>query len=164
MAEEVLYPLSLGDRVRVRIATPGKGVHPALLVLAGDGTANGPEPQRAVIQFGSWAVVACLDLPLHGSRTSEKLSAIVFDRDHPLSAELWNDVVQQLDADLATVANRLRARPDVRADRIALVAWGVGAQLARDLPDPPQHFARIDLLPTPADLAPLAQELRTKLL
>jgi hypothetical protein len=81
--------LARGDRVRGRIAKPpGTGPH-AVIVLAGpDGCADGPFVESALAALAPRRAVVVFDLPLCGSRRSDKLSALVLDPRKPLAKRL----------------------------------------------------------------------------
>ena len=130
MSEHWLWPSSQGDRVRTRLALPrGSGPHPLVLYLPADGNAGGSDANQAVSGFASFAAVACIDLPLSGSRHSEKLSERAFDPADPLHRLLSPDAETQLASDLEAVLAALAAFPELDLERVALAALGRGAAL-----------------------------------
>lgn len=92
---------SRGDLVRGRWAPGGAG--PAVVLGAPDGSAAHPWIDS---RFAAWAEAATLvapDLPLCGSRTSEKLSQHGLDAGHALGARIRGDLEIQFAADLGAI-------------------------------------------------------------
>ena len=168
MTERWLWPSSLGDRVRTRLALPaGTGPHALVIYLPADGDAAGADANQAVARFRTLAAVACLDLPLCGSRHSEKLSDRVFDPADPLHARLYPDAERQLAADIDAVLARLATLPEIDRERTALVALGRGAALTGGRPEGDPRFravARCEASPSPSWLDETAGALEKALL
>ena len=85
------------------------------------------------MELAELATLAFIDLPLCGARASEKLGDILFDPAHPLAPRLRPDLLAQLGADLELVRAHLLAHHDVKGASVALLAWGLGAELIREL-------------------------------
>ena len=167
MTEHWLWPSSRGDRVRTRLALPlGTGPHPVVIYLPADGDAGSADANQAVARFGTVAAVACLDLPLCGSRHSEKLSDRAFDPADPLHARLYPDAEMQLAGDLDAVLSRLAGFAELDLEHTALVALGRGAALTggRAEGDPRFRTAiRREGPPSPSWLDEVAEALRRTL-
>jgi hypothetical protein len=141
VTEQWLWPSSRGDRVRTRLALPpGAGPHPVVVYLPADGDAGGADANQAVARFGVVTAVACLDLPLCGSRHSEKLSDRAFDPADCLHARLYPDAERQLASDLDAVLGRLAGFAELDLKRTALVARGRGAALTGGRPEGDPRF------------------------
>lgn len=94
---------SRGDRARGRWkpGPPGRSV----ILAAPDGTALHPWIASRFAAWGDAATLIALDLPLCGTRTSEKFSEHGLDPDHPLSARIRPDLEVQLAADLVAAGS-----------------------------------------------------------
>ncbi len=140
--------LARGDRVRGRLAKPpGAGPH-AVVVLAGpDGCAQGPFVESALALLAARRAVVVFDLPLCGSRKSDKLSALALDARQPLAQRLRADLEAQIEADLAAVLALVAAQPDLDAARVTFAGVGLGAELAGEAAKRAGGFARVALAP-----------------
>jgi hypothetical protein len=138
--------LARGDRVRGRIALPsGAGPH-AVVVLAGpDGCASGAFVESALAALLPRCAVVSFDLPLCGSRRSDKLSALALDPRRPLARRLRADLEAQVAADLAAVLALIAAQPELDAARVTFAAAGLGAKLAGATAKRTPGFARVAL-------------------
>ncbi|MCE2390662.1 MAG: hypothetical protein J4G09_04185 [Proteobacteria bacterium] len=101
--------LSRGDRVRGRCASEPSPERALLLLAAADGCADSPLVERLQGEFSSWLCVAGLDLPLCGSRRSDKLAAEALDSGSPATARLRAELEAQVASDLSlSMASLLR--------------------------------------------------------
>ncbi|MEE9278663.1 MAG: hypothetical protein V3V67_00675 [Myxococcota bacterium] len=121
--------LSRGDRVRGRLARPeSPGTHPLILIAGPDGCARSDSVDGAMAAWTDWAVVAAIDLPLCGSRRSDKVSLSSLETGDSLVARLRGDLEIQVEADLERSFAFLRgALGDSPA---AFFGSGLGAELA----------------------------------
>lgn len=123
--------LSNGDRIRGtlfgRRDDPGR---PLLLLAGPDGCARGPWVDAIVEACGEFTSLLSIDLPLCGSRTSEKLSALALDPEHPLARQLHDEIQAQTRDDLNTTVQALRDAADLRPGSLAFVGAGLGLELA----------------------------------
>jgi hypothetical protein len=132
MTAERLFFSSRGDLVRCRVAGVSPGEPRPLVLLCGpDGASDGAWVDARLERFGRFAVVAALDLPLCGGRSSDKLSDLVFGPSSELGARLAPDLEQQVRHDLERAIEKLVERGAVDADRVALCGAGLGAHLVR---------------------------------
>ena len=138
--------LARGDRVRGRIALPtGAGPHAVVVLAAPDGCAQGPFVESALAALLPRRAVVVFDLPLCGSRKSDKLSALALDPRQPLAQRLRADLDAQLDADLAAVLALVSAEPALDAARVTFAGAGLGAELAGPAAKRTRGFARVVL-------------------
>jgi dienelactone hydrolase len=152
--------LSRGDRVHGRTWKPARrGRLPVVILCTGDGVGSGELVERARAAWSGRAALATFDLPLCGSRRSDKLSALALDPSQPLAARLRADLETQTTADLARVAALLRADPDLDPTRVSLVAVGLGARLARPFASGSHGLAAVEL--APSDTPPSDDWLKT---
>jgi hypothetical protein len=129
-SERQFSVLSGGDRFSVRLAA-AQGPSRYLVLLTGpDGCACGGFIDAAIAAWSHFAAVAALDLPLCGTRSSDKLSAVALDRGHPLAGRLREDVARQLRTDLENALEVLSRRLELDASGIAYVGVGLGADLS----------------------------------
>ncbi len=128
--------LSRGDRVRAVVAR-GPGEHaPLILIGAPDGRAHGVFASAALHAFASFATVAALDLPLCGSRRSDKLSDDAYREGAPLAARLRVELELQLGCDLARLLDWLLRGAVAESPAVAWLALGLAARLEPRPPDP----------------------------
>ncbi|MFQ5698266.1 MAG: hypothetical protein ACE5IL_08285 [Myxococcota bacterium] len=125
--------VSRGDRVLgvYRDAADAERPAPVVLVCGARGAARSADVERAFSQLRAWATAAAIDLPLCGARHSEKLSAQALDPEHCLARTLGPDLERQVAADLEGAFEVLRQRSPAPDPRMGLVAFGIGARLAR---------------------------------
>lgn len=152
---------SRGDWVTGRLWLPhAAGPHPLVLVSAPLGhDTERVHPLCAGIAAGG-AAAACFDLPLHGARSSRKLSAerlLAADATKPTPAEaaLRSAFRSQVAADLDAARARLVARADLDAKHVACLALEPGAEAAaawaRQQPD--LHLLRCTMQDAEASIA-----------
>ena len=140
--------LSRGDRVHGHTWKPQRrGRHAVVILCTADGQAGGEWIERARTAWSQRAALASFDLPLCGSRRSDKLSELALDPNHPLAARLRADLEAQTAADLERVTAHLRVDPDLDPARVALVAVGLGARLARAFGSADHGLAAVELHP-----------------
>jgi len=133
---------SRGDRVPGRLWQPATGTAPHPLILVAHGAGGSKEPERP----GAWApwlragaAVAAIDLPLHGERTSAKLSQHLLDGLDPKAERagaappehggLWEELARQAALDLQRTLDALSARAELDAERCAFAGFGLGAMV-----------------------------------
>jgi dienelactone hydrolase len=134
--------------VRGRIAKPsGAGPHPVVVLVGPDGAAQGPFVEAALSALLPRSAVVVFDLPLCGSRRSDKLTALALDPRQKLGRRLRADLEAQLDADLAAVLALVAAEPDLDATRVTFAGVGLGAKLAGPAATRAKGFARVALAP-----------------
>jgi ethanolamine utilization microcompartment shell protein EutL len=106
-----------GDRVRGRwvVGPPG----PAAVLAAPDGCASHRWIDDRFEAWSSAATLVAFDLPLCGTRTSEKLSEHGLEAGHPLAVAIRPDLEIQLAADLGVIRALVGA-----AGSIAFVGCG----------------------------------------
>lgn len=147
---EKLELISRGDlvsgvRIRRGPAT-GSGPRPALLVLVHDAAseANSPDwsPVATWLARGDAVVAVALDLPLHGPRSSAKLSerlvsafaalarGAFLDRNGTVLVE---EFLRQSVHDLARTLDALLEPGELDPDRVGLIGLGLGARVADSL-------------------------------
>jgi len=154
--------VSRGDFVPGRLHTPdeaGEDPHPLLLVghdLRARGETAAPEWIAGWIRKG--LAMASIDLPLHGARSSPKLSErlatgverLARGRDIDVETRvLVEEFLRQSTSDLVRTLDALALRPDVDETRMAYLGVGLGAVVGTCLLG---HDAR----PNAAVLAPAA--------
>jgi hypothetical protein len=124
--------LSRGDRIRGRVAGHLSGdARPLVIVCGPDGAAASERVDACLAAWSRWAVVASIDLPLCGARSSEKLSKLAFDPASKLSAQLAGDIRRQLASDLDAVRAWLAEHAPVDRERVAVAGFGLGSRLVR---------------------------------
>ncbi|MBK7950376.1 MAG: hypothetical protein IPK00_16895 [Deltaproteobacteria bacterium] len=144
---EKLELISRGDlvsglRIRGR-RPPANAPRPALLVLLHDATreASSPDfqPVATWLSRGDAVVVVALDLPLHGPRSSAKLSERLVTAFAALArgafvdrngSVLVEEFLRQSTHDLARTLDALLAPGELDPERIALIGLGLGARVA----------------------------------
>lgn len=134
--------VSRGDFVTGCLALPDTATdQPAPLVLVAHGT--GESAEAASLDFAAdWVghgfAVAAIDLPLHGRRTSPKLSARLVDGlraqsgGKPLDLDtraLVEEFTRQSISDLIRTLDALSGLPEIDDARLALVGQGIGSRL-----------------------------------
>jgi len=140
--------LSRGDRVHGRTWKPAKrGPHSVVILCGPDGVGSGEWVEVVRAAWSARAALATFDLPLCGSRRSDKLSTLALDPSHPLATRLAADLDAQTAADLAQVVSHLQADPDLDPARLSLVAAGLGARLARGFAAGAHGLAAVELAP-----------------
>ena len=111
---------------------PGSKTDGRHIVLAApDGDSAGPWAAAAFASWSKMGSVVALDLPLSGSRSSDKLSATAFTPGDPLGERVRDLAVAQLRADLEALRAWLASRG--LAGPSAYVASGRGALLSKNL-------------------------------
>lgn len=106
-----VQPFSLssrGDRVRGRwsVGPPGRAAF-SVVLGAPDGCGSHAWIDARFEAWSEHATLVAPDLPLCGSRTSEKLSEHGLDLAHPLGARIRGDLEIQFAADLGAVRSML---------------------------------------------------------
>jgi dienelactone hydrolase len=140
--------LSRGDRVHGRTWKPARrGPHPVVILCTADGRGSGELVERARAAWSARAALATFDLPLCGTRHSDKLSASALDASHPLAERLQADLEAQTEADLERVVALLRRDPDLDPERVSLVGVGLGARFARGFAAGAHGLAAVVLAP-----------------
>ncbi len=149
---------SRGDRVPGRLLLPGDRPGPAPLLLFQHGLGGSKEAEYldvAARWVDGGAAVLSLDLPLHGERTSAKMS----ERLRATWAEtgkgrtlegpariLWIEVARQAVADLQRAIDALAGIPEVDCKRVAFAGFSLGAMIGG-------VFCAVDPRPRAAALA-----------
>ncbi len=134
--------VSRGDFVPGWLQRPrdaGDAASPALLLVhPAGGSMQAPELEVAARWSGDATALAAIDLPLHGRRSSPKLSARLHDglgaqaRGQAVDVEgavLIEEFARQSLSDLLRTLEALAEHPSIDADRIGLVGFGLGAAL-----------------------------------
>jgi hypothetical protein len=122
--------LSRGDRIRGVLSSAGDAeTHTLVLVLSPDGTAGHPLLAQLASEWQDWTAVASIDLSLCGGRTSEKLSAVAFEAEHPVAKQIQGDLELQIQADLERTTELLADHTGIHESRMACLAVGLGARL-----------------------------------
>jgi pimeloyl-ACP methyl ester carboxylesterase len=138
--------LARGDRVRGRTIKPAQGArHPVILLAGPDGCANSEFCANAASAWCARAALVVFDLPLCGSRKSDKLTALALDATLPIARRLRPDVEAQVEADIAAVLTLIAADPELDPARVTLVGVGLGAELARSFAAKPVGVAQVVL-------------------
>lgn len=136
--------LSRGDRVRGRIVKPaGAGPHPVIVVAGPDGCASSPFIEAATAAWSARAAVVAFDLPLCGSRNSDKLTALALDLRLPLAKRLRAELEAQVAADLAQVRALIANDPHLDPARVTFAGVALGAELAKAALSSPHPFKRV---------------------
>lgn len=159
---------SRGDLVQGRVVVPAAdGPHPLVVLIGPDGGADSPWVDRAITALSGWSAVAAFDLPLCGRRRSDKLPLSILDAKTAQAAALRAELEVQLGADLERSIRFLGESATIDSTRVAILASGFGASLARRLAEradrPTSIVATIDAAADPDRLAKLAEELRSRL-
>lgn len=132
--------VSRGDFVPGILYLPDPaGQTPAPLLLLQHGTAEGMD-SAALTCAAPWVekglAVATIDLPLHGERSSPKLSERLFSgigqlseatKLDPETDALVEEFARQATSDLIRTLDALAALPEIDGDRIGFMGFGVGA-------------------------------------
>jgi dienelactone hydrolase len=132
---------SRGDRVPGRLLLPkGAGPHPLLLFEHGaGGSKESPYLDAAARWVEGGLAVATIDLPLHGERSSAKLSERLLADvrsgiAHPeadalpeASRTLWTEFARQSIADLKNALDALATLPELDSTRTAYAAFSLGS-------------------------------------
>lgn len=156
--------LSRGDRVHGRTLRPAHaGPHPVILLAGPDGCADSVFGESAAAAWCTRAALVSLDLPLCGSRKSDKLSALALDAGIPLARRLRPELEAQVASDLAAVLALIGVDPDLDAARVTFVGVGLGAELARGFLESPSGVARVALAPGAAPSAAWLHEIGEQL-
>ncbi len=143
--------LSRGDRVRGRTVAPmHTGRHPVILLAGPDGCASSEFCDGAAAVWCTRAALVVFDLPLCGTRRSDKLTALAFDSTLPIARRLRPDLEAQVAADIAAVLALIDADPELDPARVTFVGVGLGAELARRFLAKPSAIAHIVLAPDDA--------------
>jgi fermentation-respiration switch protein FrsA (DUF1100 family) len=151
---------SCGDRVPGRLLLPdGPGPHPLLLFQHGaGGSKESAYLEAAVPWIRGGLAVATIDLPLHGERSSAKLTERLLGDvrsgiTHPeaealpaASRTLWIEFARQSIADLKHCLDVLAEVPELDTERTAYAAFSLGSLLGA-------LFCALDTRPRAAALA-----------
>lgn len=151
---------SRGDRVPGRLILPkGAGPHPLLLFQHGaGGSKESVYLEAAAPWVRSGLAVATIDLPLHGERSSAKLTERLLTDvrggiAHPeadalpqASQTLWIEFARQSVADLKHCLDAMASVPELDTDRMAYAAFSLGSMLGA-------IFCALDPRPKAAALA-----------
>jgi len=150
--------LSRGDRVRGRSVKPTHaGRHPVILLAGPDGCASSAFVESAAAAWCARTALVVFDLPLCGSRKSDKLTSLALDARLPLARRFRAELEAQVAADLAAVLALIAADPELDAGRVTFVGVGLGGELARAFLAAPSTVAHVVLAP---DETPPASWLR----
>jgi len=143
--------LSRGDRVHGCSVKPqGPGRHPVILLAGPDGCASSPFVLAAAAAWCARAALVSFDLPLCGSRKSDKLSALALDLRLPLAARLRPELEAQVASDVSLVLALIAADRELDAARVTFAGVGLGAELARAFLATTRVFRQIELAPVAA--------------
>lgn len=135
-AERIEYS-SRGDRVTGRLWIPRRRDGGLALVLlqhrAASSAGDAETVAAAALLAQRGAVVAAIDLPLHGARGDAKLGtrllrALAGERD-AVPAALVEEFARQAVVDLERALDALTPLPEVDAERVGFVGFGLGAEL-----------------------------------
>jgi dienelactone hydrolase len=138
--------LSRGDRVRGRTIKPASaGRHPVILLAGPDGCASSEFCASAAAAWCTRAALVVFDLPLCGSRRSDKLTALALDAMLPIARRLRPDVEAQVEADITAVLALIAADPELDPARVTFVGVGLGGELARAFAEKPAGVAQVVL-------------------
>ncbi len=132
---------SRGDRVPARVLLPAEGDGSArspVVVLVHDaaGSMDATNMAEAAAWVASGLAVACIDLPLHGRRSSPKLSerlVSLLSGDAAPTPALRDEFIRQSLADLSRLIDATAALPEIDASRVAAAGFGLGGLLAAAL-------------------------------
>ncbi len=134
---------SRGDRVPARLMLPPGSTQNLPVVVLQHGLHGNKEADYIEATASPWVrkgvAVATLDFPLHGERTSAKLSgalvqsfARLLQRPDAMAAEdvgLWLSFVRQSVADLQRLCDVLERHPRLDGSRLAYAGFSLGAIL-----------------------------------
>ncbi len=131
---------SRGDRVPGRLLLPPQGRGPFPLILLQHGAGGSKDAPYLDAAAAPWvrggAAVASLDFPLHGERTSAKLTERVLtalggtiSSDGGEAAGLWVEFVRQAVVDLHRALDVLSELPELDAGRVAYAGFSMGTIL-----------------------------------
>ena len=129
---------SRGDRVPGVLLLPsGRGPFPHVLLQHGaGGSKDAPYLDPVRLPWARRGVaVASIDFPLHGERSSAKLTEQLLGtlvapaRPAPGALALFEEFARQAVSDLARAVDALGARPEIDADRVGYAAFSLGAIL-----------------------------------
>ena len=138
--------LSRGDRVRGRTWKPAQpGRHPVILLASADGCASSEFCASAAAAWCARAALVVFDLPLCGSRRSDKLTALALDATLPIARRLRPDLEAQVAADFARVLELIEADSELDPARVTFVGVGLGAELSRSFLEKPDRVAQVVL-------------------
>jgi len=138
--------LSRGDRVRGCTRKPAQaGRHPVILLAGPDGCASSEFCASAAAAWCARVALVVFDLPLCGSRRSDKLTALALDATLPIARRLRPDLEAQAAADFALVLALIAADPELDPARVTFVGVGLGAELARSFLEQPNKLAQVVL-------------------
>jgi dienelactone hydrolase len=128
---------SRGDRVTGRLWIPRRNDGgQALILLQHRAAASASDPEIVAVAARlaeRGAVVAAVDLPLHGARADAKLGArlaraLAGERGAAPEA-LLEEFARQAVVDLERALDALTPLPEIDAERVGFVGFGLGAQL-----------------------------------
>ena len=142
--EQTFSLTSRGDRLHGRWAVAPEG--PAVVLGAPDGCAAHPWVDSRFAAWSDLASLVALDLPLCGTRSSEKLSEHGLDPNHPLSSRIRIDLEIQLAADLCAVRSMIGA-----TGRLAFVGCGPMGDWFRAACERAGGFALVLVIAEPDD-------------
>ena len=145
-AETFWSLLSRGDRVHGRTQKPAQtGRHPVILLAGPQGCASSVFSESAAAAWCARAALVVFDLPLCGSRKSDKLTSLALDERLPLAQRLRPELEAQVASDIAAVLAFIATDPELDASRVTFVGVGLGAALARAFLAAPSAIAQIVL-------------------
>lgn len=149
---------SRGDRVQGQLVLPsGAGPHPVILLVHGLGSSRNGDAMAAI--GARWvargAAVAAIDLPLHGERSSAKMSerlqasaqaALVRGFEDSVDEMLWSEFARQSVIDLQRLVDALGHVDAADPGRLVYVGFSLGGMLG-------SVFCAVDERPRGAALA-----------
>ncbi len=139
---------SSGDRVRGRTLKPAHaGPHPVFLLASPDGCADSAFVESAAAAWCARAALVVFDLPLCGSRKSDKLTSLALDDRLPLAQRLRPELEAQVAWDFRQVLALIASDPELDSARVTFVGVGLGGRLARAFLAEPNALARSEISP-----------------
>jgi predicted alpha/beta-hydrolase family hydrolase len=127
---------SRGDRVPGRLLLPPEGGGPFPLVLLQHGAGGAKDAPYLDATAGPWGrggvAVASIDFPLHGQRTSAKLTELLLRNLHPPSQasedveSLVREFVHQAVVDLRRALDALEPLSEIDGERVAYAGFSLG--------------------------------------
>lgn len=123
---------SRGDRVPGLLLLPAETAGPYPLVLLQHGAGGSKESDYLDAARLPWVrrglAVASIDAPLHGERTSAKLSErLLAGLGDPGAGSLWSDFARQTVHDLGRALDALATHAELDATRVAYAGFSLGA-------------------------------------
>jgi len=149
---------SHGDRVPGRLllpARPESGPFPLILLQHGVGGSKDADyiDRTAAKWIHRGAALASIDFPLHGERSSAKMTGQLIqllspphERERLEKSAIWTAFVQQAVVDLRRTLDALRDHSELDFERVAYAAWSLGSIIGG-------CFCGVDSRPVAAALA-----------